>query len=140
MKDEGVCAKVTFAIQNQRYLWNEAVYSQSYYRVYGLSIGHKSGDLAWMNFGLRFREHNFHTTDISHTFCRNATKFGNLGELANRNLFPEFRELWSGDSVIPCGDIHQSFTGTLVKSGFSTPSQCLPIVSVFFLFTALPED
>jgi len=25
MKDEGVCSEVTFAIQNQRYLWNEAV-------------------------------------------------------------------------------------------------------------------
>jgi len=25
VKDEGICAKVAFAIQNQRYLWNEAV-------------------------------------------------------------------------------------------------------------------
>jgi len=32
-KGEAVCAKVAFAIQNQRYLWNEAVYSQTYYRV-----------------------------------------------------------------------------------------------------------
>jgi len=30
---QGVCAKVTLSIQNQRYLRNEAVYSQSYYRV-----------------------------------------------------------------------------------------------------------
>ena len=31
--------------------------------------------------------------------------------LANRNLFPEFHELWSGGSVInlPCCDMHQSF-------------------------------
>jgi len=30
-------------------------------------------------------------------------------------LFPEFRKLWSGDPVIPFGDMHQSFTDTLVK-------------------------
>jgi len=35
--------------------------------------------------------------------------------VANRNLFPEFRELWSGGPVISCRDMHQSFTGTLVK-------------------------
>ena len=35
VKDEGVCrpTKVAFAIQNQRYLWNEAAYSQSCYTV-----------------------------------------------------------------------------------------------------------
>jgi len=60
--------------------------------------------------------------------------------LANRNLFPEFRELWSGGPVIPCGGMHQFFTGTLVKSDFSTTFQCLLIVLVFFLFTALTED
>jgi len=32
--------------------------------------------------------------DISHTFCRSATKFGRVRGLANRNLYPEFRELW----------------------------------------------
>ena len=41
--------------------------------------------------------------------------------------------------MIPCGDMHQSFTDTL-KNGFSTTSPCLPIVSMFFLFTALPVD
>ena len=74
-----------------------------------------------------------------YTFCRSATKFGNAGGLANQNLFPEFRELWSGCPVIPCGDMHQFFTDTLY-SGFSTTSPlCLPIFSGFFLFTALPE-
>jgi len=33
--------------------------------------------------------------DISHTFCRSATKFGSVSGLANRNLFPDFRELQS---------------------------------------------
>jgi len=50
--------------------------------------------------------------------CRSATKFGRMRGLANRNLFPEFRELWSRGPVIPCSDIHQSFTYTLVKWSF----------------------
>ena len=40
----------------------------------------------------------FFHNDISHIFCRSASKFGSVGGLANRNLFPEFRELWSGVS------------------------------------------
>ena len=60
-------------------------------------------------------EQNFSTADISHTFC-DATKFGNIEvSLANRNLFPEFDELRSSGHVIPCGDMHQSFTHALVK-------------------------
>jgi len=55
----------------------------------------------------------------------------------NRNLFLEFRELWSGGPVILCSDMHQSFTGTL---GLLTTLVCLSIVLVFFLFTALPQD
>ena len=62
-----------------------------------------------------------------------------LGGLANRNLFPEFRELCSGGPVIPCGDIHQSFTGTFAKFSDNFP-MFADIVLVFFLFTALPED
>ena len=80
-------------------------------RVYGLSIGDKSGDLI-VNFGLCS---NFFTTDIWHTFCRSATKFGSVRGVANRHLFPEFCKLWSGGPVIPCGDMHQSFTDALVK-------------------------
>jgi len=60
-----------------------------------------------------------------HTFCGNTTKFGRVGGVVNRNLFPEFREVLSGGRVIPCGYMHQSFTDTL-KSGFSTTSPCLP--------------
>jgi len=55
------------------------------------------------------------TADIWHTICQSATKFGKVGGLVNRNLFPEFRELWSGGPVIPRGDMHQPFTGTLAK-------------------------
>jgi len=35
------------------------------------------------------------TADIWHTICQSTTTFGSVGSLANRNLFPEFRELWS---------------------------------------------
>jgi len=31
-------------------------------------------------------------------------------------LIPEFGELWSRGSAIPCGDIHQPFTDALVAS------------------------
>jgi len=40
-------------------------------------------------------------------FSWSATIFRRVRGLANRNLFPEFRELWSGGSVIPCADMHQ---------------------------------
>jgi len=62
-----------------------------------------------------FSEEQNPTTDISHTFCRSATKFCIFGGLANRNLFSEFRELWSRGPATPCGDMHQSFTDALVK-------------------------
>ena len=45
-----------------------------------LSIGDKSGDLRG-NFGLLFREQTFPTADVSHTSCRSATKFLNVGVL-----------------------------------------------------------
>jgi len=41
--------------------------------------------------------------------------------------------------AIPRTNMRQSFTDTLAKC-FPTTSLCLPIVLVFFLFTALPED
>jgi len=69
----------------------------------------------WVNFGLLFREQNFSTRDITHTFCRRTTKFGSVRGLANGHLLPEFREVWSGHPVIPCGDMHQSFSDVLVK-------------------------
>jgi len=62
----------------------------------------------------------FSITDIAHTSCRSATKFGRVRGLANWSLFLEFRGLFSGDPVIPCGDMHQSFTDTLVKWFFNS--------------------
>ena len=41
--------------------------------------------------------------------------------------------------VIPCGDMHQSFTDALVKWFFDN-FPWLPIVLDWFLFTALPKD
>jgi len=39
-----------------------------------------------VNFGLLFWGENFSTTDISHTFCQSAMKFGSVRGLANRHL------------------------------------------------------
>ena len=41
--------------------------------------------------------------------------------------------------MIPCGDMHQSFTDTLEKWFFDN-FPMLPIVLMFFLFTVLPVD
>jgi len=95
VKNDGLCAKVAFAIQNQRYLWNEAVWSQTYYTecLYrnsrAATIGDKSSDLGWTLAyfpGSKF----FSTTDISHAFCQSATTFGDVGQF---KLIP--RTLWT---------------------------------------------
>jgi len=52
-------------------------------RVYGLLIGNKSRNLAFILAYFSGEQH-FSTTDISHTFCRSAMKCGNIGGLANR--------------------------------------------------------
>ena len=46
-----------------------------------------------VNFNLLFWRANIFSQRIyiSHTFCRSATKFGNVRGLANQNLFTEFR-------------------------------------------------
>jgi len=67
-----------------------------------------------VNFVPLLRKHNFSIADISHTSCQRMTKFSMVRGLANRHLFPEFRELWSGGPAIPCGDLHHSFTDALV--------------------------
>jgi len=83
--------------------------------VYGLSIGDKFGDLT-QTLAYFSGEQNFSTNDYhACTFCRSATIFGCVRGLANQNLFPDIRELWSGGLVIPCGDMHQSFTDAFVK-------------------------
>jgi len=51
---------------------------------------------------------------LAHYLSARGEIWQRLG-LVNRNLFTEFRELWSGGPVIACGDMHQSFTDTLVK-------------------------
>jgi len=76
-----------------------------------------------MNFGLIFGAAKFfHNGYLAH-FCRSTTKCCRIRGLANRNLFPEFRELWSAGPVIPCGDMHQSFTDTLLKWFFDNFSK-----------------
>jgi len=69
-----------------------------------------------VNFDLFFWEQHF-PQRISCTtfFCWSATKFGRIRSLANQNVFPEFRELWSGGPAGSRGIMHQSFTDTLVK-------------------------
>jgi len=47
---------------------------------------------------------------ISRTLCRLLTKFGMVMGLVNGHLFPKFRELWSGDPAIPCGDMQPAVT------------------------------
>jgi len=79
-------------------------------------------------------------TDISHNFCRSATKYGSVRGLASRKLFPEFRELWSQGPVTPCGDTRQFFTDALVKWFFDNFPMSADSFSVLSIFTALPED
>jgi len=51
-----------------------------------------------VNFGLL--EQSFFTTDISHTFCQSARKFGRDRGLANRKLFPNFVNFGPGSRDI----------------------------------------
>jgi len=60
-------------------------------------------------------EQNFSTTDISHAFLLESDEIWQRLGLDNPNLYPEFRKLWSRGPAIPCGHMHQAFTGTLVK-------------------------
>jgi len=124
VKVEGSMYKVAFAIQNQQYLWNEAVVTNIVTRV---------------NFGLLFRQQNFSTRDMSHTFCRSAMKFGSIEGLANRNLFPN---LVNFGPAVPWYHVATCINSSPMQlsSGFSTTSPRLPIVLGLFLFTALPED
>jgi len=59
--------------------------------------------------------------------------FGRVRGLVNRNLFPEFRELWSRGPVIPCGDMRQSFPNTFVKwffDNFSMFAESFSVLSI----------
>jgi len=131
--------KVAFAIQNQRYFSNEAVYSQSYYRV---SIETCVRRIDWwqiwrpmVNFG-QFSGSKIFPQRISHTFCRRATKFGSVRDWPIATYSPNFVNFGPEVSwyhAVTC-------ISPLCKVFFSTTSLRLPIVLVFFLFTALPEE
>jgi len=49
--------------------------------------------------------------------------------LANRNLFPEFRELWSWGPGIPCGELHWC-TCKVFFDNFSVFSDSFSVVSI----------
>jgi len=53
--------------------------------------------------------------------------------------FPNFVNFGPLGPVIPCGDMHLSFTDALVKWFFDN-FPVLPIVLELFLFSAFPED
>ena len=57
---------------------------QSVYRNSCTTFGDKSDRLGWTLAYFSGKE-NFCTRDISHTFCRSATKFGRVRGLANRH-------------------------------------------------------
>ena len=85
-------------------------------------------------------EHNFSTADISHTFRLNATKIGSVRGLANRNLFPDLCELWYGEPVKPCGDMHQSFIYARVKwffDNFAMFADSLSVLSIHYVARGL---
>ena len=93
-----------------------------------------------MNFGVLFWEQNFSTRDISH-ICRSATKFGRIKGLANRNLLPEFRELWPGGSrdTMRRHGMHQSVTDALAKWFFDNFPMFVESFSVVSIHYVAPE-
>jgi len=68
-----------------------------------------------INFGLLFRGVKFFHHGYLVHFLSERDEIWQRWGLANWNLFPEFRKLWSGGPVIPCSDMHNYFTGTLLK-------------------------
>ena len=79
--------------------------------MYGLSVGDKSGDLG-LTLAYFFGKQNFFTTNISHTFVRAQGNLAALGIVTVEIYSPNFVNV---GPVIPCGDMHQSFTDKLVK-------------------------
>ena len=69
------------------------------------------------NLGLLFRGAKFFHNDLTH-FLSECEQIWQLGGSGQVKLIPKFRELWSGGSMIPCGNMHQSFTDALVKLFF----------------------
>jgi len=108
-KTTGYVQKVAFSIQPAISLKPSGLESQSFVyrvsietRVRHISIGDKSVDLGW-TLAYFFGDEIFSTTDISHTFLSERDEIWQcyklLWGLANQNLFPEFREVWSWGSV-----------------------------------------
>jgi len=80
----------------------------------------------------------FHNRYLAHFLSKRNEIWQRQG-LANGNSFPEFHELWSGGPIIPCGDMHQSFTDAHVKWFCDNLPIFANSFSVFFLFTTLPS-
>jgi len=86
-----------------------------------------------VNFNLFYGEQNFSTTDISHIFVGAQRNLPVLG-VWRIGTYSPIRELLPGGPVMSCGDVHQSFTDTVVKWFFCN----FPVFadsSVSFLFT-----
>ena len=61
----------------------------------------------------------------------NITKFGSVGGLANRHLFPNLN--CAGSPAMPCGDTHQSFTDAFVFVSFLNVFKTLLLLSLLLL-------
>jgi len=110
--------------------------------VYGLFISDKSVWRPMVNFDLLYRGEKkiFHNGYLAY-FCRSATKFVRVRDLANRNLLPKFHERGSRDTYHAAICISPSWcTCKVVFRQLPMGNPCARIVLVLFLFTALPED
>jgi len=134
----GVCSKVAFARQNQRYVWILKRSSLAA-KVTAVSIETRVRSINWwqflwttVNFDLLLRVPKFFPQGISHTLSVGARQnLEVLGVWPIDSYSCKFRELARGSrDTMRRHTVHQSFTDALVKfwSGFSTTSPCLPIV------------
>jgi len=122
-------------------IWSEAVYSQIYYRVH---IKTRERPIDWwqiwwprVNFGLCFCGTKFfHRGNIAHFLSERDEILQRWGS-GQSTLFPEFRELWSGVHVIPCGGMHQSFTGALVTWQPSMFADSFSVLSIHHIARGL---
>jgi len=103
--------------------------------VYDLSIGNISGDLGW-TLTYFFKEQNFPQGTSCTLFVGAQRYLTALWVWPIETYSLNFVNLSPGGPVISCGDIHQSFTDTLV-TWFLDTFPCLPIVLDLFLITAI---
>jgi len=115
--------------------------------LYRVSIETRVRPIDWsqiwwpsVNFGLLFWGAKFfHNGYLAHFLLERDKIWQRLG-LANRNLFPEFPELRSGDPVAQCGEMHQSFTGTLIKwffDNFHMFADSFSVLSIYYVARGL---